>query len=125
GGGGGGGRDGAGLEPRVPRPLGGRAERGGAHVADDYPAHQVGPFRGELPGGQRAHRVADEDGRAEAELLQGGLGAVHVGVAAEGGPRGLLAAAVAALVEGDGPVPLGQPAGGGRSVRGAAQQTVQ
>lgn len=49
--------------------------------------------------------MSDDDGRAEAELFEGGLGVLDVGLTAVGGLRRLLALAVSALVEGDGAVP--------------------
>ncbi|GAA3230035.1 hypothetical protein GCM10020256_43480 [Streptomyces thermocoprophilus] len=61
----------------------------------------------------------------EAELFEGGLGVVDVGLTGEGGLRGLLALAVAALVEGYGAVPFGEPSGGGRPVGCAAHQAVE
>ncbi len=81
--------DGPGPEPVGPLALRGPAERGGPHVADDQAADQVGALGGELPRGQRAHGVADEDGGGETELLHSGLGVLDVGLTGVGGRRGL------------------------------------
>lgn len=61
----------------------------------------------------------------EAELDEGGLGVLDVRLAVVGALGGLLALAVAALVERHGTVAFGEPAGGARPVRGPAHQAVQ
>ncbi len=69
--------------------------------------------------------MADEGDGGQAELFDGGLGVGDIGLAGVGAADGLSAAAVAALVEGDRAIARGEPAGGLRPVRGAAQQAVQ
>lgn len=69
--------------------------------------------------------MADEDCRAQAQLFESGLGVLDVCLTGVGGLRRLVALAVAALVECDGAVPFGEPAGGGGPVGGAAHEAVQ
>ncbi len=114
-----------GAEPVLPLPLRGRAERGGPHVADDQGPDEVGALRGELPGGERSHRMPDEGDGGEAELFDRGLGVGDVRLAGVRPLGRLLAAAVSTLVEADRPVPLGEPAGGGSPVGGPAHQSVE
>ena len=56
-----------GVQPRFPR-AGGATPEVRSHVLDDERTDQLGPRRGQAPRVQRAHRVADHDGRATQRL---------------------------------------------------------
>lgn len=119
------------VEPVLPFLLGGRAQGGGAHVADDHGFDQVRAAGRELPGGEGAHGVADQCHGGEAELLDGRFRVGHEGLTAQGGGGAVGgggragALAVSALVQGHDAAALAEPAGGAGPVEGAAHQPVQ